>query len=371
MSDYEGLIRPEVAGLRPYSPGKPIEEVEREFGLKDIIKLASNENPLGPSPAALAAMQEAVTQTRLYPDNECYHLRRALARHLEMPEDTLIVGRGSDEVIHMLGLAFVRPGEEVMMCQPPFTLYEFTAQLMGAVQVRVPQRDFRHDLPAMIGRLSERTKLVFLSNPNNPTGAMITRSEVAAMLAALPPQAILVLDEAYYEYVDDPEFPTSLDYVREGKRVVVLRTFSKIYALAGLRIGYGIAPADMMRFLHQVREPFNVSSVAQAAAVASLGDPDQVVRSRELNRHGLRYLCREFERLGLPYVPSQANFVYVDTKVPCRPLFIELLKRGVIVRTGDIFGHPTHIRVTTGTREENQRFITALEEALPIAAESA
>jgi len=367
MSEYERMVRPEVEGLRPYQPGKPIEEVEREFGISDIIKLASNENPLGPSPAAVQAMQEATGKVRLYPDNECFYLKLELAKHLGMPEETLIVGRGSDEVIHMLGLAFLHLGDEVIMPEPPFTLYEFTAQLMGAVQVQVPMREFRQDIPAMIARFGERTKLIFIANPNNPTGAMVTKGEVEQMLAALPANAILVLDEAYCEYVTDLEYPSSLDYVRAGKRVIVLRTFSKIYALAGLRLGYGMAPVEMMRYLQQVREPFNVASVAQAAAIASLGDPDQVVRSRNLNREGLEYLYREFARLGLPYVPSQANFVYVDTKVPCRPLFVELLRRGVIVRTGDVFGHPTHIRVTTGTMAQNRRFIAALEEAMPAA----
>jgi len=366
MSEYQEMIRPEVAGLRPYSPGKPIEEVEREYGITDIIKLASNENPLGPSPLAVKAMQEAVTQVRLYPDNECFVLKKALARHLDMPEESLVLGRGSDEVIHMLGLCFLRPGDEVMMAEPPFTLYEFTAQLMGATQVRVPLRDFRHDVPEMIRRFSARTKLIFISNPNNPTGSYVTRAEVEQMLAALPPQAILVLDDAYTEYVTAPDFPPSLDYVRAGKRVVVLRTFSKIYALAGLRLGYGIAAPEMMRLIQQVREPFNVSSVAQAGAIASLQDPDQVKRSRDLNTQGLEYFYRELGRLGLRYVPSQANFIYIDTGVDCRKLFVEMLKRGVIVRTGDIFGHPTHIRVTTGTMDQNARFVAALEEALGV-----
>lgn len=366
MTDYRAMVRPAVLGLRPYSPGKPIEEVEREYGITDIIKLASNENPLGPSPLAVKAMQEACTQVRLYPDNECFRLRKVLAAHLGMPGETILLGAGSDELIHHLGLAFVGPDDEVVMAEPPFSQYEFTTAIMGGKQVRVPMQDYRHDVPAMIAALTAKTKLVFLANPDNPTGAMTTKAEVEMLVEAMPAHAVLVLDEAYTEYVTSPDFPSSLDYVRAGKNVVVLRTFSKIYALAGLRMGYGIAPPDLAACLQQVREPFNVNSISQAGAIASLQDPDQVTRSRELNTQSLQYFYREFERLGLAYVTSQANFVYVDTTVPCRKIFVELLKRGVIVRTGDIFGHPTHLRVTTGTVEQNRRFIAALEEALPL-----
>jgi len=362
--DDDDLIRPSIRGLTPYSPGKPISEVQRELGLTDIIKLASNENPLGPSPAALRAMQEALEEVRLYPDNDSYELREAVSKRLGFPPEQVVVGRGSDEVIHMIGLAFLRPGEESIMPEPPFTLYEFTTQLMGGVQVRVPLRDFTYDLPAMAERFSEKTKLVFFANPNNPTGTMVRKDAVAKFMSELPPQAIMVFDEAYREYVDDPEYPDGLDYVREGANALVLRTFSKVYALAGLRIGYGVGPPHLMKWLQNVREPFNVSSVAQAGALASLDDEDQVKRAAEANREGKKYLYAEFERMGLRYVPTQANFIFVDAGKDSRAVFSQLLRRGVIVRTGDIFGFPTFVRVTIGTPEQNERFIRALEEVL-------
>jgi histidinol-phosphate aminotransferase len=359
------LVREAILKLKPYSPGKPIEEVEREYGLRDIIKLASNENPLGPSPRAIAAMEAAIRQVRLYPDNDWYDLRRALARHLGFPAEQIVVGHGSDELIHNIGLAFINPGEEVMMPEGPFSQYEFTGQLMAGELVKVAYTaDFRYDLEAMGERLSEKTKVVYLGNPNNPTGTIVTKREVDRFLERLPARAVLVLDEAYSEYVEDPEYPRSLEYVREGRRVVVLRTFSKIYALAGLRIGYGVSTPEVIGYLQQVREPFNVSNVALAAAGASLEDGDQVRRSRELNREGKQYFYREFERLGLRYARSEANFVWVDVGRDGGEVYEALLKRGVIVRGGDIFGFPNHLRVTTGTREQNERFIAELEGAV-------
>lgn len=364
MDENRIPIRETIRRIQPYQPGKPIEEVEREYGVSNIIKLASNENPLGPSPLAIEAMREAVEQVRLYPDNDCYYLRQELADFLGFAPDEVIIGRGSDEVIHMIGLALLNPGEEVIMATPQFTLYDFTAYAMDCEPVLVPMRDFVTDLPAMRERVTDRTKLVFIANPNNPMGTMLTQAEMDTFLDGLPDRVVVVLDEAYYEYVDRDGYPRSLQYVRQGLNVIVLRTFSKIYALAGLRIGYGIARREMVTWLNQVREPFNVSNVAQAAARASLRDPEQVARSQRANQEGKQYLSAEFDRLGLRYVPTQTNFILVDIGVPCRPAFVELLKRGVIVRTADIFGLPTYVRVTIGLPEENRRFISALEEVL-------
>jgi len=363
MSEWE-LTRRCVRELTPYVPGKPIEEVQRELGLTDIVKLASNENPLGPSPRAVEAIRQAAQDVRLYPDDNCYRLRKRLAAHLDMPENQTVLGHGSDELIHNIGLAFVAPGDEVMMCAGPFSQYEFTAKLMEATPVYVPMADFRYDTAEMARRLTPRTKVVFIANPNNPTGAMVTRAELAELMAAISDRTIVVLDGAYAEYVDDPEYPDSLALVRQGRLVIALRTFSKIYGLAGLRIGYGATTPALAAAMERVREPFNVSSVAQAAALASLDDGEQVTRTRALNRESRQYFCREFDRLGLRYTPSQANFVWVDVARDCRGVFEALLGRGVIVRTGDIFGAPTHIRVTTGTREQNRRFIAALEAVL-------
>ena len=360
------VIRPCVEHLTPYTPGKPIEEVQREFGLTDIVKLASNENPLGPSPKAVEAICQAAGDVWLYPDNDCYHLRAALSERLGLPGSQILLGHGSDELIHNIGLAFLSPGDEVMMCSGPFSQYEFTAKLMDGTPVYIPMKEFRYDTAAMAQRMSPRTKVVFVGNPNNPTGTIVTRQELAELLEALPDSTILVMDEAYYEYVDDPDYPDALALVRDRRRAIVLRTFSKIYGLAGLRIGYGATTPELADALERVREPFNVSSVAQAAALASLQDGDQVERTRALNKEAKDYLYGEFERLGLEYTPSYANFVWVNLGRECRPVFTELLKRGVIVRTGDAFGAPTHIRVTTGTPQQNQRFVAALDEVLGV-----
>ncbi len=364
MAQNKPLHRPCVERMVPYKPGKPIDEVRREFGLERIIKLASNENPLGPSPLAIEAMERAVREVRLYPDDGCFYLTRKLAEHWNVPEEWIVVGRGSDEVIHLLGLAFLNPGEEVIMAEPPFALYPATATAMDCVQVRIPLKDHVHDLEAMASAITPKTKLIFISNPDNPTGTIVVREELEQFLDRVPETCITVLDEAYYEYVDDPRYPDSLHYVREGRNVVVLRTFSKIYALAGLRVGYGIIPAHLVEAVRKMRPPFNVSNVGQAAALASLGDPEQVRRGREVNAAGRAYLFEQFRRLGLRAVPTQANFVWVDLGVDCVAAFEQLLRRGVIVRTGDIFGAPTFARVTIGTQEENEIFISALEQVL-------
>jgi len=360
----QDLIRPSITGITPYSPGKPIVEVQRELGLTDIIKLASNENPLGPSPLAIEAMERAIREVRLYPENGAPALRQALAEKHGLPPDQIVVGRGSDEVIHMIGLAFVNPGEEVIMDEPPFTLYEVTAQLMGGVQVRVPLRDFNCDISAMAGRLNERTKVIFIANPNNPAGTVVRQAQVDEFMRRLPPRAIAVFDEAYREYADDPDFPDALRYVRDGANIIVLRTFSKIYALAGLRIGYGMAPPHLAKWLSATREPFNISNVAHDAALASLQDPGQVARSVQNNAQGKQYLYAEFRRLGLEFVPTQANFIFVNVGRDCCEVFRALLRRGVIVRTCDIFDYPHHIRVTIGAMEQNRRFVQALEQVL-------
>jgi len=361
MSD---LVKENIRRLKPYSPGKPIEEVEREFGITDIVKMASNENPLGPSPKALAAMREALNKVALYPDGSCFRLKKALAAHWGVSEDEFIIGNGSDELIHYIGVTFLSEGDEVIQADPSFVRYEAAACLSNCACIMAPLRNFTHDLEAMADRITDRTRLVFVANPNNPTGTAVTQQDVERFMAGLPERVIAVFDEAYYEYVERPEFPEMLDYVREGANVIILRTFSKIYGLAGLRVGYGTARPEIIKCLNQVREPFNVNSVAQAGALASLQDSEQVERSRRVNSEGKRFLYREFEAMGLPYVPTEANFVLVDIKRDCRPVFTELLKRGVIVRTGDIFGLPTFFRVTIGTEADNRRFIQTLREVL-------
>lgn len=359
-----GFSRVTIERVTPYSPGKPIEEVQRELGLSHIVKLASNESPYGPSPKAMEAMRAAIERTRLYPNNLSQDLTDALADHLGQPPRRIFVGRGSDEVIHMTGLAFLNPGEEVIYADPPFALYPMTAQLMDATEVPVPLVEYVHDLNAMAKAVTERTKLIFVANPHNPTGTIVTGAQMERFLDSLPDHVVTCVDEAYYEYVIDDAYPNSLRWVDEGRNVIVYRTFSKIYALAGLRVGYGIVPDHLSGAMAQVRAPFNVSTIAQDAAIASLADPDQVPRGRELNCQGIKYFEGQFERLGLRGPASCANFVFVDTRRDCRAVFEALLRRGYIVRTGDIFGMNTHIRVSVGTEQENEGFIQALEAVL-------
>jgi histidinol-phosphate aminotransferase len=353
-----------ILRLKPYVPGKPIEEAQREYGLTDFCKLASNENPLGPSPLALAAIREAASNIALYPDPACYQLTHDLAEHWGVAPENLILGNGSDEIIQFIGLAFVQPGDEVLTAHPSFVRYEAAAVLNNGALVEVPLRDHRFDLEAIATRLSDRTRVIFIANPNNPTGSIVSRAELERFLDRVPPRALVVMDEAYFEYADSPDYPDSWQYARQGRNVIVLRTFSKIYGLAGLRVGYGMARPELIQYLHQVREPFNVNSLAQVAACASLRDPDQVERSRRMNREGKALLAAAFDAMQLPYAPTEANFILVDVKRGCRAVYEALLRRGVIVRTGDVFGLPTHLRVTIGTADQNERFLQALRDVL-------
>jgi len=348
----------------PYQPGKPIAEVRRELGLSDVVKLASNENALGPSPKALAAISRAAAQVHLYPEGSCHELRKALASNLQVPPDWLVFGNGSDELIHLLGLAYLQAGHEVLVADPTFVRYEAAALLNQASCQRVPLREWEYDTDAMRRAVSSRTRLVFLANPNNPTGTYVGADEFAALVHAVGPDTILCVDEAYFEYVDAADYPDSLDYVRRGYNVIVLRTFSKIYGLAGVRVGYGIARPEIVAALEQVREPFNVNSLAQAAATAALQDHEHVRRSRETAILGRVWLSQQLAAVGLRPYPSQANFVWVDTGRDCRTLFEQLLRQGIIVRTGDIFGAPTFLRITVGTMEENRRLMQALQEVI-------
>ncbi len=364
MAHADDLMRETIKRIIPYSPGKSSAEVMAELGIEKVTKLASNENPLGPSPLAIAAMRELADGVFVYPDPECAELTNALAERLDVGSETILVGRGSDEVLHMLGLGFVNEGENLVFAAPPFAMYPITARLMGAEERAVPHRDFRHDLEAMADAVDQKTKLVFVCNPHNPLGTIVTRDEVDAFMDRMPDTCIVVFDEAYFEYVDDPEYPDTLEYVREGRRCAVLRTFSKAWALAGLRVGYGVMPEDIATVLKQVREPFNVGIMAQAAAVASLQDPDQVPRSVANNNAGKKRFYAEFEQMGLEYIPTQSNFVMVDVGMDSVECFDALMRHGVTVRTGEIFGMETWIRVTIGLPEENERFIEALRAVL-------
>ena len=353
-----------IAGLRPYVPGKPIEEVQRELGLSDVIKLASNENPLGPSPRALEALMLTAAGVALYPEGSAPALRRAVALAQNMPESTLVFGNGSDEVLHLLALSFLSPGDETVQGDPSFSMYEIYAAQCNAVPVKVPLKNFTHDLDAMADAITDKTRIVFVANPNNPTGTLVCQAEVERFLSRVPENVIVVFDEAYDEYVADAEKPDLRPFVREGRNVMILHTFSKAYGLAGLRVGYGITRPEIAEVLNRVRSPFNVNLPAQAAATAALADTDHVAQTVALNAAGLRYFYTEFEKMSLPYVPSEGNFVLVDAGRDSREVFERLQQKGVIIRAAYGMGLPHFIRVSTGTQAQNERFIAALKDVL-------
>jgi histidinol-phosphate aminotransferase len=360
----EDLASPYLSGLIPYSPGKPIEEVEREFGIANSVKLASNENPLGPSPQALKAMAGALPDVHRYPDGGGYALRQVLARHWNVPADCLVLGNGSNELLTLVGRCFLMPGDEVLYARQAFVVYGMVAQAAGAKKVAVPLKNFTHDLDAMREALTPKTKLVFLANPNNPTGTCVSPRALEAFLAMVPRDVVVVLDEAYYEYLAPDVIPDALQFVRESRWLLVLRTFSKIYGLAGLRVGYGIGPAPLVALLNRARDPFNVNSLAQVAAAAALGDVEHVRASRTVNDEGRKFLTDQFRGMSLSVVPSAANFLLVDVGRPGGEMTDALLRRGVIVRPMGGYGFPTHLRITIGTAQENEKCVDALKAVL-------
>lgn len=361
MSDPWNLANPWLRDLHAYEPGKPIEDVARELGLQpeEIIKLASNENPLGPSPEALAAMREAVERAHFYPDGGGFYLREAIAQKFGLERANVILGAGSNEIIEFIGHAFLRPDDEIVAARHAFVVYKLVATLFGAKTIEVPDPNFAHDLDAMAAAITPRTRVVFVTNPNNPTGTLASRAEIERFMQKVPERVVVVFDEAYYEFLENP--PDTLRYVREGRNVVVLRTFSKIQGLANLRVGYGFATSALIEVLQKTRQPFNVNGIAQAAALAGLADEEHQRRTRELNREGRDFLQREFAAMGLEFVPSFANFVLVrlgDGKAA----FQALLRKGIIIRDMNAYELPEWARVSIGTMEQNQRFLEELKQ---------
>jgi len=355
---------PYVEDLIPYVPGKPVEELERELGVSGAVKIASNENPLGPSPLALKAMEESLKETHRYPDGDSFYLKQKLADRLGIKKETLIFGNGSNDVLDIAARTFMRPGDEAIMGEYAFIVYPISTQAVGAKAVISPMPDYTHDLKDMLTRITEKTKIVFIANPNNPTGTMVKRDEVQWFLDKVPEGILVVIDEAYFEYVDDPDYPDTLEYHDSGKSILTVRTFSKIYGLAGIRLGYGIANEKLVSHMHRVRHPFNVSSVAQKAGIAALDDSGHVRRSKELNREGLDYLSAELNELGVKFTLTYTNFILIDLEKDPADLYNALLREGVIVRPVAGYGLRTHLRVTIGLEEENIKFIEALKKAL-------
>jgi histidinol-phosphate aminotransferase len=360
----QDLANRELLDLVPYEPGKPVDDVARELGLDpaSIIKLASNENPLGPSPLAMAAMHKAIETCHFYPDGGGFHLRNAIAEKFDLGRENVVLGNGSNEIIELLFHTFTRPGiHEVITARHAFAVYTLMAQLFGVRDIVVDDVDFTPDLPAMLRAVTPQTRLIFLASPNNPTGTRVTNEALDDFLRRLPPHVIAVLDEAYYEFLDHP--PDTIAYVKQGMRVVLMRTFSKIQGLAGLRIGYGLAPAEIAGLLQRARQPFNANSIAQAGAIAGLADVEHQRRTKAITDDGRRIMEDTFARMGLKYVPSSANFVLVHVG-DGGEVFNRLLKKGIIVRSMVSYHLPAYIRVSVGTAEQNMRFLAELPSAL-------
>jgi histidinol-phosphate aminotransferase len=353
-------VRPELSRIAPYVPGKPVAEVEREYGVSHAVKLASNENPLGPSPAALKAVRDVLEGLHRYPDGAGVALRAAIAARFEVRPDQVILGNGSDEVVALLCNVLLSPGDEAVLAAPTFGIYRIAVLAHQGTPVEVPLAGGRHDLGAMLARVSDRTKLFFICNPNSPTGTALSRREVLDAIERLPAHVVAVCDHAYEDYVTAADFPFGGTLVQSDRPVVILRTFSKIYGLAGLRIGYGVGPAELVGWMNRIRLPFNASTPAQAAAIAALSDDAHVRASRMVNAAGKTYLTKECARLGLAVCPSEANFLYIDVGRDAKAVFERLLREGVIVRHFD----GRSLRITIGLPEENTRCIAALERAL-------
>jgi histidinol-phosphate aminotransferase len=360
------VIRPALAGLVPYEPGKPVEEVQRELGLERVVKLASNEGPYGPFPAAEDAIARATPELNRYPDGGSYRLRKALADRHDVRFEQVTVCAGADAVIGYTALATLDPGDEAVTGWPSFPSYVLDSLKAGGVPVRVPLHEDRFDLDAILDAITERTKLVFIAAPNNPTGTTNTRNELASYFDRVPPHVLTVVDQAYFEYVEDPDYPDAVEeYAKAGQRVLVLRTFSKIYGLAGLRVGYGIGPEDVVTAIGKVRRAFDVASVGQEAALASLADAEEVTRRRALNRDTMALLEEALRRNGLdPVVPAVANFLFVRVG-DAEAVSAALLREGVIVRPLGPFGAPDALRITAGTPDEIGFLAEALSAVAP------
>lgn len=353
-----------IRGLPVYKPGKPLEEVKREFGLSEVIKLASNENPFGCSPKVWPALGKVKDQFHIYPEGLAPELRGKLAHHLETDPERIIFGNGSDEIIQMIGRAYLEPGSESVMADLTFPRYETATRIEGAKPVKVPLKEGVHDLQAMLGAINDQTRIVWICNPNNPTGTIVPHEELVRFMDQVPDHVLVVVDEAYYEYVTDSEYPDSLSLLDYNPQIIVLRTFSKIYGLAAFRVGYGVAHPDVVRELNRVREPFNVSRLAQQAAIAALDDESFILYCRNQNSLGIKQITEQLDAWNLHYFPPYGNFILLDTGMSADKVYQELLRQGIIVRSGAALGFPSYIRVTVGSGEQNKQFLHAFRKLL-------
>ena len=366
MGKYEKLVRAGIMDLTPYLPGKPIEEVQRELGLDRVIKLASNETAVGPSPLAVAAINKEADSVNFYPEGQSTPLREKLAAKLGIDKDMLIISNGGDDIIRLVSLAFVNAGDEVIMADITFPVYEGNIRIMGGKVVPVALKNHTHDLDAMAASINARTKMIYICNPNNPTGTINTKAEIDAFMQKVPADVIVIMDEAYCDYVDDPAYPNSIDYLASGKPVIGIRTFSKIAGIAGVRIGYAMAQPELIGYMGRVMEAFPANRLAQAAAMASMDDDAHRQRVLELNREGKIFYHRAFDEMGLAYSDSKANFVFVDLKRDSAAVYDKMMAKGVIIRPGKTWGCPDWTRITIGTPEENAKCVQALKEVLDL-----
>ena len=364
MNNFLELATPGVQQLMPYVPGKPAEELQRELGLSEVIKLASNENPLGTGKKVAEAIQKTLPELARYPDGSGFALKSALSTKLHVASEQITLGNGSSEILELVMRTFVTPAHEIVFSQHAFALYPILTQAVGATARVVPAKDFGHDLQAMLAAVTDKTRVVFIANPNNPTGTLLAQDELEGFVAALPGNVLCVLDEAYYEFVDPALRTESLAWPEKYSNLIVTRTFSKAYGLAGLRIGYGISSVEVAGLLNRVRQPFNGNMLALAAAEAALSDADYLAQTIAVNNAGMAQLTSAFKELSLEWIPSFGNFVSVDVKQDAKPIFDALLKKGVIVRPVANYEMPQHLRVSIGTERENQIFIKALTEVL-------
>ncbi len=357
------LARKSILNIKPYQPGKPIEEVKRELGLKEVNKMASNENPLGPSPKAISAIKKYINNINRYPEGSCFYLRQALSKRLKIKQDQIIFGNGSDELIVFSLRAFVNEGDEVIVASPTFLIYEIASKIQGAKVKIVPTRYFKYDLKLMAKSVTKNTKIVFIANPDNPNGTYVTKYELESFLKSIPKEILVFIDEAYFDFVAEKDYPNGLDYI-SGNNVIISRSFSKSYGLAGVRVGYGVSNPEIIKYMEAVREPFNVNSIAQVAALAALKDKKFLSKTKKITQDGRKFLYKEFSKLGLRYIPSVTNFILFEVGRSAQKVSGALLKKGIIVRDMKAWGLDTFMRVTVGKPKENKKFIKELRGVL-------
>lgn len=361
----KNIFRKELANLNAYVPGKSIDKVKEEYGLSEIVKLASNENPLGPSKLAVAAIIKEASNVNLYPDPSVDIVKTKLSKKFEVEKEQIIVGNGGEEIIKAIAMTFINEGDEVIMADTTFSLYDITSSLMGSVSIKVPLKDFKHDLDGFLERINEKTKLVYICNPNNPIGNIMSKEEIDNFVEKLPEDIILVLDEAYYEYaIRNPKYPDGLNVLKTRKNTIIIRTFSKVAGLAGLRIGYAFSSKEIINEMIKTKGVFNVNRIAQVAASAAMEDEKHIKDTVDLNYKSLGKMIEYFDKKGLKHIETNTNFIFVDIGIDSKYAFVELQKKGMIMRPGYLWGYKTWARISSGTMEDTNKFIDELDEIL-------